>query len=202
MSTFDEQTVYGIVHQVPILQADSVEVLKDLLLENKTRRFLEIGTAIGRTAVLAASLDPEIQVVTIERDPEMIRQARLYIQQSGLEKQITLIEADANEVDLSGQEFDCIFIDAAKSQYIRFFERYSPLLCPSGIIVTDNIDFHGLRAHPERTSNRHTKRLLRHIDEYCEFLDHHPDFSTEYLKSGDGMAITRRRNQMAPEKSV
>lgn len=193
MDTFEQLTQYGIDHQVPILMNESVEWLEKILLERKPKNFLEIGSAIGRTSILAAELLDDLHVVTIERDPQMAAQARINIQNSPAAKRITLIEADAREVDLQGQSFDVIFIDAAKSQYRRFFERFAPLLSEDGIIVTDNMYFHGLVEHPERTHNRHTKGLIRRLRQYHEFLRTNEEFETRILPIGDGIALTRRK---------
>ena len=90
--------------------------------------------------------------------------------------------------------FDLIFIDAAKSQYRRFFERYSPLLSENGIIVTDNMKFHGMVDHPEMTENRHTRGLIRRLREYRRFLEGLEDWTTEFLDDkGDGIAVSRRK---------
>lgn len=193
MNKLDEMTVYGIVHQVPILQAEGFHFLEQLLKDNHVQRFLEIGTAIGRSAILAASLSDTMEVVTVERDPEMIAQARKNIEDSGYAERITLVADDALHAEVPPGPYDCIFIDAAKSQYTRFFERYSPLLSEDGLIVTDNMNFHGLVEHPERTHNRHTKGLIRRLKAYRTFLETHPEFETEILETGDGIALTRRK---------
>lgn len=194
MSNLSGLTEYGIAHHIPILMDESVEWLACILNEQKPARFLEIGTAIGRTSILAASLLENVQVVTIERDPEMIALARENIQNSGYASRIRLIEADAREVDLQKETFDLIFIDAAKSQYTRFFKKFAPLLSRDGLIVTDNMFFHGLVDHPERTHNRHTKGLIRRLKAYREFLDAQEEFETEILSIGDGIALTRRKH--------
>lgn len=194
MTTYDELTRYGIVHLVPILQADSMEYMEKLLQIRQPKTFLEIGTAIGRTAIQVASLIEDVQVVTIEKDPNMAKVARENIEKSGLGNRILLIEGDANEVEVPDQKYDFIFIDAAKGQYRHFFEKYSPLLSKNGIIVSDNMFFHGLVEHPERTHNRNTKGLIRRLKDYRAFLEQLPDFETVILDTGDGLALTQRRN--------
>jgi predicted O-methyltransferase YrrM len=181
---------------VPVLQADSADYILDLVSDTKVKRLLEIGTAIGRTAILAAQANPGLQVVTIERDPEMIEQAKINIANSDAAERITLIAEDALTCELPQGEFDCIFIDAAKSQYTRFFKKFSPLLSENGLIITDNMDFHGLVEHPERTHNRHTKGLIRRLKAYRSFLQEHPDFETRIVEIGDGIAISRRRKHV------
>ncbi len=193
MNTVDELTRYGIVNLVPILQADSMTYMENLFKTLKPKRILEIGTAIGRTSIDAALTLPQSQVVTIEKDPEMARLARANIEKAGVADRVMLIEGDALDVEVPEEEYDLIFIDAAKGQYQRFFEKYSPLLSLNGVIVSDNMNFHGLVDHPERTHNRHTKGLIKRILRYREFLDQNEEFETTILEIGDGLAISRRK---------
>lgn len=195
MNTFDELTRYGIVHLVPILQADSMEYMESLLKSLKPKWFLEIGTAIGRTAITAAMTVEDLHVVTIEKDPEMAAVARENICKAGLEDRVMLIEGDALETEIPKESYDLIFIDAAKGQYQRFFERYTPYLSEDGVVVSDNMFFHGLVQHPERTNNRHTKGLIKRLQRYRAFLESLDDFETEILDMGDGIALTRRKKQ-------
>ena len=109
---------YAKEHQVPIMMDGGLKFLLEKLQEKQCLSFLELGTAIARTSIEVAKLDPRMKVVTIERNPDMIVQAKKNIEESGLSDQITLIEGDALEVDVDGM-FDCIFIDAAKAQYRR-----------------------------------------------------------------------------------
>lgn len=113
---------YAKEHQVPIMMDDGLSFLLEKLQENQCLSFLELGTAIARTSIEVAKLDPRMRVVTIERNSEMIVQAKKNIEESGLSNQITLIEGDALEVNVDGM-FDCIFIDAAKAQYQRFLRN-------------------------------------------------------------------------------
>ena len=184
-----EITKEAVVHMVPVMEAEGLEELASLASENGCQSMLEIGTAVARTAVYMA--EQGLTVATIERDPDMIRQARKNIAESG--KPVTLIEGDALETAVTGP-FDLIFIDAAKSQYRRFFERYSPLLSENGIIVTDNMKFHGMVDHPEMTENRHTRGLIRRLREYRRFLVGLEVWTTEFLDViGDGIAVSRRK---------
>ena len=183
---------YALENAVPIIQDEGFQFLKEKFLDYHCNSFLEIGTAIAHTAIQIALLDESVRVVTIERDPKMIEQARKNIQDLGLENQIRLIEGDALEVEVEGV-YDCIFIDAAKAQYTRFFNKFSPLLAQDGIILTDNMNFHGLVEHPERTNNRNTKSLVRKIRAYHDFLTELEDFQVEFYNVGDGIALARRK---------
>lgn len=189
-------TYFGIVHQVPILQYEGFDYLMDLLRQKKCKSFLEIGTAIGRTALQAASLDPEMKVVTIEKNPDMAKEARQNIESHPNGNQVLLIEGDARETEIPSGPYDVIFIDAAKGQYRRFFERYAPMLAEDGLIVSDNMNFHGLVQHPERTKNRHTRALIRRINDYRAFLDGLEEYETTLLDVGDGLAVTRRKTDV------
>ncbi|MBP3853261.1 MAG: O-methyltransferase [Erysipelotrichaceae bacterium] len=189
----DEMKEYAQKKDVPVLQDASLEQLLKWIKDNQVCSFLEIGTAIAKTSIAVATSDPQIKVVTIERDPQMIRQAQQNIRNAGLTDRITLIEGDALDVCVTGV-FDCIFIDAAKAQYRRFFEKFAPLLSNNGIIITDNMNFHGLVDHPERTQNRNTKALVRKIKSYREYLQSLTDYQTTFYDIGDGMAITRRES--------
>lgn len=188
----DDLKQYAQEHKVPVMQDEGLDFLLKQIQDNHCLSFLELGTAIARTSIAVAKLDPRMRVVTIERNPEMIAQAKKNIEESGLSNQIQLIEGDALEVEVIGN-FDCIFIDAAKAQYKRFFEKYSPLLKENGIIISDNMNFHGLVEHPERTHNRNTKQLVRKLHDYHDFLASLTDYETEFYDYGDGVACTRRK---------
>lgn len=181
---------YAMEHGVPIIQDEGLALIKEKLIEHNCHSFLEIGTAIGRTAIVVANLVDPMRVVTIERDPEMIAQAKQNIEGY---TNIQLIEGDALKVDLPKGPFDCIFIDAAKAQYIRFFTKFCPLLSENGIIISDNMNFHGMVDHPELTNNRNTKALVRKLRGYREFLKAMPDYETILYDQGDGIAVTKRK---------
>ena len=188
----EDLLTYAKEHHVPVMQEAGLQFLMDQLQQHHCKQFLEIGTAIAKTSIAIAQSFPDIQIVTIERNPEMIQQAKQNIVDAGLESRILLIEGDALEVSIPDRVYDYIFIDAAKAQYQRFFERYCPFLSQDGIIITDNMEFHGLVQHPELTKNRNTKQLVRKIQKYHEYLENLTEFDTEFYSIGDGVAITRR----------
>ena len=193
MQLKDEMNQYAKENHVPVMKEEGLQLLLNTLMENDCHSFLELGTAIARTAIVVASLREDMKVVTIERTPEMIKAARKNILESGYANRITLIEGDALEVETPKGPCDCIFIDAAKAQYQRFFTKYAKVLSPNGIIVSDNMNFHGLVQHPENTHNRNTKQLVRKIQKYHDFLHSLDSYTTEFYDLGDGVAITRRK---------
>ena len=160
---------YAKKNNIPIMLKDGIEFLTNYIKENNVKTILEIGSAIGYSAIKMALVDESIKVTTIERDTIRFNEAVKNIKEFNLENQIEIINADALEYE-DKKQYDLIFIDAAKAQYIKFFEKYKVNLKQDGTIISDNLDFHGLVKNPELTSNRNTKQLVRKINKYIEFL--------------------------------
>lgn len=130
-------------------------------------------------------------VTTIERDEEMKNKALINIDKMGLTDKITVVYRDAlDETLVFDQKFDMIFIDAAKAQYGAFFNKYEPYLSDTGIIVTDNLNFHNL--NPNKVS-RSTKRLISRLNDFKLDLGLNENFKTSFSDIGDGMSISRRQ---------
>ena len=141
---------YALQNKVPIISDEGLVYLLELVRLTNAKKILEVGTAIGYSAMQMASISKDIHIDTIEREIEVYNVATSYITQAKMDKQIHLILKDGLEVtknDLMGiedYEYDLIFIDAAKAQYKKFFELFSPYLKKGGIVVCDNLLFHGL----------------------------------------------------------
>lgn len=180
-------------NKIPIMQDEGIEFLTDYIQKHSIHSILEIGSAVGYSAITLASVNENIEVTTIERDESRFKEAVLNIQSMGLEDRITIYHADALEFSTS-LTFDLIFIDAAKSQYIKFFEKYKNNLNKNGVIVTDNLSFHGMVEDISLTHNRNTRQLVGKIRSYIEFLKNNTEFDTEFLKLGDGISVSRRKN--------
>lgn len=195
MTLIEEMEAYAKEHQVPIMQKEGIDFMCHFLQEHQLTRILEIGSAIGYSAIRMALLDTNIHVTTIERDEERYQKAVDYIQRSGLEKQITLIFGDALETEIQG-EYDMLFIDAAKAQYTKFFERYEPLLLEGGYVITDNLHFHGLVEHPEIIKSRNLRSLVRKISSFVDYLKQRDDYDTTFYDFGDGVGISRKKEGM------
>ena len=183
---------YAKENNVPIMMKDGIEFLTQYIKENNVKTVLEIGSAIGYSAIRMALVDESIKVTTIERDTSRYNEAVKNIKEFNLENQIEIINADALEYE-DDKQYDLIFIDAAKAQYIKFFEKYKVNLKQDGTIISDNLDFHGLVKNPELTSNRNTKQLVRKINKYIEFLKENKEFKTEFISLGDGIGISKRQ---------
>ncbi|MBM7645853.1 putative O-methyltransferase YrrM [Scopulibacillus daqui] len=182
--------------KIPIMQPDGMALVQHYIKLIKPKRILEIGTAIGYSAIKMALASESAQIFTIERQEEMYKEALKNIQSFGLDRRIQVIKGDAAETAEEIRQyapFDFIFIDAAKGQYRLFFELYSPLLSQNGLIITDNVLFRGLAAHPERAESKRLRKLAEKINRYNEWLSSHPDFDSVFLTVGDGIAVSAKK---------
>lgn len=186
--------LYAKEHNVPIIEFDSLMILKMLIKTKNIKNILEIGCAIGYSSINMALFDEEIKIDTIERNEKMYEIALQNVSQFKLEKQIQIHFADALELDLKKlkKEYDLIFIDASKAQSEKFFKRFDSLLTDDGIIVTDNLLFHGCVENSEGQS-KNVKNMVKKIDAYNHFLVDNQDFETIFIDTGDGLSITKRR---------
>lgn len=183
---------YARANNIPIMQKDGIEFLCNYIKENNIKSVLEIGTAIGYSAIMMCLADDNVTVTTIERDEDRYNIAMDNINKFNLDSRINVILGDALEVELT-DKYDLIFIDAAKSQYIKFFERFEGNLNNGGTIVSDNLSFHGLVENPTKTNNRNTKQLVGKIRKYIDYLKDNEKYNTTFYKLGDGVAISIKR---------
>jgi len=189
----DEMKQLATKKQIPIISEEGIRLILHLIQVGKYKRVLEIGTAIGYTSY-SISKYTQASVVTIERNPELVNQAKEFISHSEAKERITFIEGDALEISTETIGlFDLIFIDAAKAQYIRFFEKFEPLLLQGGIIVTDNLLFHGFVENPKSILSRNRKQLVNKINKFNQWLLHKSDYDSYIYEIGDGMAISYKK---------
>lgn len=179
-------------NNIPIMQKDGIEFLTNYIKENNIKNILEIGSAIGYSAIKMALVDSDIQVTTIERDIDRYNLALENIKEFNLNDRINIILCDALDIELN-DKFDLIFIDAAKSQYIKFFEKFDKNLNIGGVIVTDNLSFHGLVDDETKTTNRNTKQLVRKIKKYIDYLKNNERYETVFYTLGDGVSVSKKK---------
>ncbi|WP_442595120.1 O-methyltransferase [Neobacillus sp. D3-1R] len=192
---FAEMEKYAEEQDVPIMELIGIEALLQILRIHRPKNILEVGTAIGYSALRMSFTLPDTKIITIERDEERASRAEQYIERASKQNQIHLIRGDALEVEDTIKNFgpfDAIFIDAAKGQYQKFFEIYSRQLSENGIILTDNILFKGLVCH-EHIENKRIRSLVKKIDQFNDWLMNHPDYDTAIFPVGDGIAISKKR---------
>lgn len=182
---------YAKDNYVPIARKANIEYLQELIKKENIVDILELGSAIGYSAICMASVSDNVRVLTIERDEKMYNEALKNIKEAKLENQIEIIFDDIFNVDIQNMQFDLIFIDAAKAQYIKFFEMFSPLLRKNGVIISDNIELLDLQ---RLTSSKKSKKLVEKMQNYKEYLKGLSDYNSEFLDIGDGFAITRKNN--------
>ena len=183
---------YALEHKVPIMVDDGIDFLTTFIIKNQINSVLEIGTAIGYSAIMMALANPNTKITTIERDHERYMEALKNIKKLDLENRITLIFNDALEVNIDGK-YDLVFIDAAKGQNINFFEKFSNNLNDNGYIITDNMEFHGLDGKEEEIQNRNLRALVRKIREYKEYLLGLSNYNVEFFNIGDGIAVAEKK---------
>lgn len=181
-------------NNIPIIQKDGLKFIQNYIKENNVSRVLEIGSAIGYSAIAFALTNNDIKITTLERDKDRYNEALNNIKRFNLDNQITIYNIDAFDYEDS-RKYDLIFIDAAKAQYIKFFEKFKKNLNKNGAIITDNLSFHGLVDHPENTNNRNTKQLVRKIQKYIEFLNENKEFETKFYEIGDKISISILKNK-------
>lgn len=190
-----EMEQYAKEHQVPIMELVGIEALLQILRLFQPKTVLEIGTAIGYSAIRMAKALPATNIITIERDGERYEKALYFIKQAGLSDRIHVHYGDALELaeELADKsQYDAIFIDAAKGQYTRFFELYTKALRSQGVVISDNVLFRGLVAKTD-IDNKRLGSLTEKIKTYNKWLIDHPGFDTAILPVGDGIAISKMR---------
>ena len=188
-----EMKQYAEVNNVPIMMDEGIDFLTTFILKNHVKNVLEIGTAIGYSAIMMALVDPNLKITTIERDEIRYLEALKNVKSFDLENRITLIYNDAFNVKLD-EKFDLIFIDAAKAQNIKFFEMFERNLEYRGVIITDNLKFHGLvDKKEEEIKSKNLRSLVRKIKDYIDYLKTNEKYNTEFFEVGDGISVSKRK---------
>ena len=184
---------YAKINNIPIMQKDGILYLINYIKENNIKNILVIGSAIGYSSIMMASINSDIRITTIERDKDRYDLAVFNIKKYNLDKQINIIYGDAVDTDITGM-YDLIFIDAAKGKNIFFFEKYKNNLVKGGTIITDNLSFHGLVEDSDLVKTKNQRGIVNKIKNFISFLDNNEEFATEYIPVGDKIAISKRRS--------
>lgn len=182
--------------RVPIIRKETQSFLKVLLLMKKPMRVLEVGTAVGFSAILMSEYLPRGgRITTIEKYEKRIPVARDNFRRAGKEEQITLLEGDALEImrSLEGS-YDFIFMDAAKGQYIYYLPEAVRLLAPEGVLVSDNVFQDGDVIQSRFAVERRNRTIHSRMREYLYELKHHEKLQTSLLPLGDGVAVSVRKD--------
>lgn len=191
-----EMEEYASEHNVPIIEKESIAFIMKYIKAHNIKNVLEIGSAIGYSAILMASATQDVTVTTIERDNARYMECLKNVKKCGFDKKINVVFQDALEVNLSNVEYDLIFIDAAKGQYTKFFEKFKYFLSKDGAIITDNLKFHGYVGKSSKIESKNLKSLVGKIEDYIEFLKDNPEFDTKFYDLGDGLSVSTWKNEI------
>lgn len=178
---------------IPIIMDDTLEVLENRLKDIKLNRILEIGTAVGYSAICFSEFLEDGGVIdTIEREEERVIKAKENIKRAEVEDKINIFLGDAVEIlPTLNEKYDMIFIDAAKGKYPFFLNEALRLINSNGIIIADNVLYKG---YVMSDYNKHKQRTaVRNLREYIKEIQENPLLETEILEVGDGLSISKRR---------
>ncbi|MBQ6786478.1 MAG: O-methyltransferase [Lachnospiraceae bacterium] len=192
----EELEKYSRETNVPIIRPQMQSLLKFLLAWGKPRKILEVGTAIGFSALLMSEYAPSgCHITTIEKYEKRIPLARENFKKAGKEEYITLLEGDATEILAElDDEFDMIFMDAAKGQYINFLPDILRLMAPGGILVSDNILQDGDIVESKYAVTRRNRTIHNRMREYLYALTHHEELETVILPVADGVTLSTKKS--------
>jgi len=186
-----EMEEYAKAHEVPISQPESIRFVEVLLKIANAKKVLELGSAIGYSAIRMVNACGA-EVVTVEISDEMADIAQSNFERAGVADKVTLLRGDARQVvaEIPGEGvFDAIFVDAAKGQYMEFFSHCERLLKKGGILISDNVLYKGMTATDELVVRRKIT-IVKRLREYLEMLKENKNFSTALLPIGDGVALS------------
>ncbi len=189
--------VYEVMEQAkslrtPIISQEGLSLLIQVIKISKAKKVLEIGSAIGYSAMMIALLTDAF-VLTIERDKSVYQLAKSNIEKAELTNRVNLVLADALDYELAENDFDVIFIDAAKAQYQKFLEKYKNNLKTGGIVICDNLLFHGLVENEKEIESKRILQLVKKISSFNTYLVHHQEFDTYIYEIGDGISISIKK---------
>lgn len=196
MKYYDEIETNALKRNIPVMQKEGLEFMIQTFRHHHCHSCLEIGSAIGYSAMMLVSNIDDFRVETIELNEQRYLEAVKNIHDHHLEDKISIHLADALTFaldDLTWHDFDCLFIDAAKAQYQKFFEKYMPLIHPDGICIVDNLDFHGMIFDIDHIKNRNTKQLVKKIKRFKDWIFNHEQYDVEYYPVGDGICVIKRK---------
>ncbi len=198
MKTFEELEQDALSRNIPVMQKEGIDFLIQKLNEIHAKSCLEIGSAIGYSSMMMATFVEGLHIDTIELNEERYQEAVCNIHERQLEHMISIYNDDALTFDkqkLKYYPYDCLFIDAAKAQYQKFFEKYVDLVKDDGIIIVDNLDFHGMIFDIDHIKNRNTKQLVKKIKRFKDWIFNHEDYDVTYYQVGDGICVIQRKDK-------
>lgn len=198
MQTLEELEQDALSRNIPVMQKEGILFLIEQLKDRHAKSCLEIGSAIGYSAMMMVTHVEDLKVETIELDYMRYSEAVKHIEERQLQERIFIHHDDALTFDTNQfviDQFDCLFIDAAKAQYQKFFEKYVPFVSEKGIIIVDNLDFHGMVFDIDHIKNRNTKQLVKKIKRFKDWIFQNDDYDVTYYPVGDGICVIQRKEK-------
>ncbi|MGM9877955.1 MAG: O-methyltransferase [Bacilli bacterium] len=191
LDLIDDIKNYGINNKVPIMSVDTIDEIQKIINENNIESILEIGTAIGYSTINFASNKNIKKITSIERDIERYKIAVENVNKSKLSN-IELIFGDALNINID-EKYDLLIIDAAKSQNTKFFNKYKNNLTKNGIIIIDNLEFHGYVGKSNEIKSRNLRQMVRKIEKFLDFLNTNEEYNVEYIEVGDTLGVCKKK---------
>ena len=188
----DDMREYGTLNEVPIMSIESIDTINKIIDENNIHSILEIGTAIAYSTICFASNKNISKITSIERDKVRYNIAKNNVLESKLNN-IELICDDALNTIIN-DKYDLVIIDAAKSQNMKFFNKYKNNLNATGIIIIDNLDFHGYVGKSSEIKSRNLRQMVRKIERFIEFLNNQDEYEVSYIEVGDRLGVCKKIN--------
>ena len=184
----------ALINNVPIIQDDGLKIMMEFIKKYQVKKMIEIGTAIGYSSLCFSEFETIERIDTFERNELMYNQAKENIKASNKENVIIQHFGDALECDISNlsNDYDLLFIDAAKAQSQKFFERFLPFVKQDGVIIVDNMLFHGIKKTDPGIS-RNVRQLVTKIERFTNWIKQHELFDVTFYDGGDGLAVITRK---------
>ncbi|MBB5173172.1 O-methyltransferase [Texcoconibacillus texcoconensis] len=193
---FKEMEQYANINEVPIIEKDGLCAIIQLLNLHKTTQILEVGAAIGYSALQFVANVDGAHVTTIEKDDQRAKEARSFIDRSSFANKITLFEGDAFDHVASVKKnapYDVLFIDAAKGKYDAFFDTFEPLVKIGGLIISDNVLFKGYVTGEVEAETRGLRQMIKKIDRFNKRIMSDERFHSMIYPIGDGLLVSQKK---------
>ncbi len=192
---FEKMEQYAKENNVPIITKDGLDILISKVEEVNPKKILEIGTAIGYSA-LKMSEHSDAKITTVEREGDLVDVAKENIQKTG-NKKIKIIHSDFLEFDLQDEVYDFVYVDGAKAQYYNFFKHFENNIHSNTVILFDNLDFHDyvFNDSKKKYASKNLKQLIRKLENFITKIQKEDGYDFEYIKKGDGIGILKRKKK-------